>query len=268
MPRRPRYAWAILLLLGFLAPGRGFAQEEVASVVPPQDAYGLPTVEDDTWLSHRDNAAYYGLLHHAREIPEDQLRAAGKEFITQRMQASGRPTFVDMLKSPGSYRGQPVFLKGHILQTVEYEADENPYGITRLYESSLYSDDAQNNMTTVVFLEKPDNLPLGAEMVDGVQVAGYFLKLYWYDAHDNHTHKAPLILASTVTVKPPPVHQPIVAPGIAYPALLVGVALLVAIVWVVQRSDRKRLLQRREQELDSEFPDFSDIKPDGTSGII
>jgi hypothetical protein len=234
------------------------AGEEVP-IVPPPDAYELQEVRDDYWLRHEDTPAYYGLLDHARRVPREQLRTAGREFLAQRGEETGLPTFVDMLRNSSKYRGQPVFLTGHVLQTVEYDAAENPYGIEKLYETSLYTEDARHNLTTVVFLEKPDELPLGGETVDGVEVAGYFLKLYWYPAGDNQTHKAPLILARTVTVRPPTAHGPLVPPEIGYPLLLAGFILLVTVVWRIQQSDNKRMLERRKKELDSQQPDFDGL---------
>lgn len=228
-------------------------------VVPDPEEYRLSEVEDDVWLRHTDTPAYYGLLHHAGRVPPDRLRAAGAEFVRQRAEQTGLPTFVDMLRNSSAYQGQPVLLRGHILQTQRAAALDNPYGIETIYESSLFIDDSQGNLTTVVFLEKPEGLPIGGELVDGVEVAGYFLKLYWYPAGDQQTHKAPLILAHTVTVRPPAVHGPLVPPRIAYPLLLIGFVVLVAIVWSVQRSDRKRLIDRREQELEQRRPDFTAI---------
>lgn len=241
-----------------------FAVTETASgeeipIVPPPEAYELESVRDDYWLKHEDTSGYYGLLAHARRVPQEQLRVAGREFLARRREESGLPTFVDMLRNSSEYRGQPVFLTGHVLQTVEYDAEENPYGIDKLYETSLYTEDARHNLTTVVFLEKPDELPLGGETVDGIEVAGYFLKLYWYPAGDNQTHKAPLILARTVTVRPPPAHGPLVPPEIGYPLLVAGFVLLVAVVWRIQQSDRTRLLERRKKELDSQQPDFDGL---------
>lgn len=246
------------LLLMTAAPA---SSAEVSVYIAPKD-YGLPDVENDVWLRATDTEAYYGLLHHASQVPDAALRAAGQEFIQQREQKTGLPTFVDMLRNSPEFKGQPVFLRGHILQTQKASALENPFGIETIYESSLFIDDAQGNLTTIVFLDKPEGLPIGGEMVDGVEVAGYFLKLYWYPANDNQTHKAPLILARTITLRAPTQHGPLVPAWISYPALLIGFLVLASIVWYVQRADRKRLVDRREEALEQQRPDFSGIKSD------
>src|SRR5690606_28382922 len=122
--------------------------------------------------------------------------------VQERRQKSNLPTFVDIIRNTKEFRGQPIRMQGHVLQTIEYEAIDNPYGIEKLYESTLFTEDSQSHPATIVFLEKPDNLPISGDLIDGVTVNGYFLKTYLYPSSDNTTRKAPLILAKTVSVPP------------------------------------------------------------------
>lgn len=236
------------------------ATDQPETKTTPDDPLGLSAVRDDYWLTSDDNSAYYGLLHQAQELPADELARLAKAFVAHRRSESGMPTFIDMIRNPQAFRGQPIQLKGHVLQTLEYEAEENSYGIEQLYESTLFTEDSQSHPTTIVFLEKPDNLPISGELVDGVTVNGYFLKNYWYPSSDNATRKAPLILAQTVVVKPP---QPAPVPGatskILYWGLGSAILILTAIVVMVQRSDRKRTLADQKKRLAEANPQFDQL---------
>lgn len=221
------------------------------------DPLGLSRIRDNDWLSADENRAYYGLLQQASVADQKELATQAIEFLAERRNASRLSTFVDMIRNTKEFRGQPVQLKGHVLQTIEYEATENEYGIQQLYETNLYTDDSQSHPATIVFLEKPENLPISGEMVDGVTVNGYFLKTYLYPSSDNTTRKAPLILAKTVTVRPPkPAELPATANGLVYWVLGILFLILMIVVVSVQRADRKRVLENQKRRLTQEPPAF------------
>jgi|GEM_PF-4816369 len=234
------------------------SQADDLPVIPPEDAYGLPDVVDNTFPEPTDTPAFYGLLDHASLIEPDKLRKAAIEFTQTRKQETGLPTFVDMIKNPAAFRGKPVILRGHLHLTQSYEALDNDYGIETLYDVSFFDEDGQTNMTTVIFLEKPDNLKIGGEMVNGVEVVGYFLKNQLYDSQDNHTRKAPLIMANTITIRDPKPLPPVVSPVLAYGGLIVGFLVLVAGIWWTQRGDRRNYEKRLAKQT-SETPDFTGI---------
>lgn len=225
----------------------------------PSDTYGLEKVEDVTVLEWSDVEAYYGLLHHASQVSQEALRAAGREFAALRQQQTGLPPFRDMLRHPEAWRGQPVYMEGHILQTIEFEAADNPYGIQHLYESALYTEDSAHHPSTIVFLQKPDDLPIGGETVGSVAVSGYFLKLYVYPSSDKKTRKAPLILAKTITVFPTPKAVPVIPTPWLLAGLILILGLLVLGVSRSFHSDRRRLSTYRRKELDDDRPDFPQL---------
>lgn len=259
-----QFVWQITLI-GIIASRVSTAQDvsissgEEQPTVTEDDPLGFNLVRDDWWLTGNENPAYYGLLNKAAEVSQAELAKDAIAFLKQRREKTRLSTFVDMIRNTQEFRGQPVQMKGHILQTLEYEAVENPYGIETLYESTLYTDDSQSHPTTVVFLEKPDNLPVGGETVNGVTVNGYFLKTYLYPSSDETTRKAPLILAKTLTVKPPKVAKlPTETNAFIYWGIGGGVALLAFVVVLVQRSDRKRMLENQKKRLGEEEPVFSE----------
>ena len=220
---------------------------------------GLSNVEDDTWLNSDDNAPYFALLHKAAETPPSVLKADANTFLKARQEESKLPTFIDMIRNPAAFRGQPVSLSGHILQVIDFPAEENEYGIERLYEAALFTDDSLSHPTTVVFLEKPENLTLGSQLVEDVAVSGYFLKTYWYNSNDDHTRKAPLILAKTISVREraPSAASESWGTTIAI-SVLAAIGVLSIVVFRSQLKDQRRLRSAQRNRIDNETITFPD----------
>ncbi len=222
------------------------------------DPFNLSAVRDNSELSADENLAYYGLLNLADEQPLNELAADAQKFTAVRRGLSNLPTFVDMIRNPKEFRGKPVLLKGHILQTLEYDAEENEFGIEKLYESTLFTEDSQSHPTTIVFLEKPENLPIGGELIDRATVTGYFLKIYVYPSSDNHNRIAPLILAKTISVRPAPTARSGMNGPLIYWSIGIVFAVLIIVMVTVQRSDRKRTLAAQKKRLEENDPKFDD----------
>ncbi|MEZ5940699.1 MAG: hypothetical protein R3C18_04860 [Planctomycetaceae bacterium] len=245
--RRFAYVLALGTLLGMWVCCHANADDDAPAVdvvIPSPNAFGLADVKDNTRLGPEDNEPYFNLLQLARNARPEALRQAGKKFVSERFEKTHVPLFKDMLDNPGEFRGQPVFLRGHTLQVIEYEPLKNDFGIDKVYEASFFEEDAQGNLATIVFLEKPENLQLGTETVDGVSVSGYFLKMYYYDAEDSHTHKAPYILARTLHVATPA--KPDASGFNVLGGIVFGVValILLAVIFVQWREQQ----QRREQQ--------------------
>lgn len=216
-----------------------FVSCAVLAQAPPAE-FNLDRVQDRTFLEEADVEGYYGLLNRARQQDVSQVSAAAREFLDGRQPQSKKfgkvppekfPLFADLLNEPEPYRGKPVTLRGHSQEIKRYAAEENPFGITTLYECSLFTDDSQSHPTTVVFTEAPADLPLGEKIVDGVVVSGYFLKLRAYHARDEKTRVAPLILARSITWHRDRESKSWIGAGTQY-ALYAGVVLVVS-GWIV-----------------------------------
>lgn len=246
-------------------------EEPTAEETPPSDTpapsavmtkeFDLNTVVDDTWLTNEESSAYYGLLNQAIQTPAAELQQQGSEFVQRRLERGKIPTFPDMLKNPAEWRGQPVTISGHVLQTVEYQPAPNPYGIGTLFESSLYIEDSQGHPITVIFTEKPENLPLSGELIDGVQVSGYFFKVYWYPSVDKQTRKAPLILARTVSVRPPFNPGPVVPPIVSWGLLGLMALFVVGVIIRIFANDQKRRAAQRAKATGNGPADLTRIVP-------
>lgn len=237
------WVWGIVLVPSLVS---GQDNGRLPATAPSGITLSLDRVKDRTPLQEADVDSYYGLLELARRSPTESVRAAAAAFLNQRRPLSKKyskvskekfPLFADLLSEPEAYRGQPVFLRGHTQEIKQYAAEENPYGIKTLYECSLFTDDSQSHPTTVIFTEAPPDLQFGEQVVDGVAVSGYFLKLRGYHARDEKSRVAPLILARTMTWKRTAASSQFIPRALQY-SLSAGAALIV-LGWIAIRWNRR-----------------------------
>jgi hypothetical protein len=226
-------------------------------VLPPYVADALKLVEDRAELGPDDEAAYYGLLEVARRTPPEDLFRRAMDLKAVRVsqwhaaQRAAYSQFYELLNSPKEFRGQPVALSGHVIRAIEVPADENPYGIERLYEFWLVTDDSQQHPAVVITTEKPEGFPLGESLVDHVSATGLFLKLWLYPSRDQQTRLCPLILARSITWQP----RRESSTGWWFNAGLVIAALAVMALMMLTRSRRPPVTASSADEY--EPPDFS-----------
>ncbi|MBX3438293.1 MAG: hypothetical protein KF861_12435 [Planctomycetaceae bacterium] len=253
----------LLMLVPVVAPS---IRENGGAGVSARSEIDLSAVTDRSELSFDESPAYYELLAKARDIDPGTLAAAAHELRNQRRQSTKElrtvpeadfPAFVDLIEHPDEYRGQPVTLSGHVIRLVSYPAGPNDAGIDTLYEAWIVTEDSQQHPATVILTELPDGMPLGEELIDGVTVTGYFLKLHTYPSRDKKTRFAPMILARTFSWRPPDnAHRQFLrAPWtflFAAGALIAGA---VAFIWSMNRRWPHRI-EQHPQSLPDEPPDF------------
>jgi len=212
------------------------------------DLSWLANVRDRTMgVRNEERTAYYQVLHKTTQIPyHRQQRAAAKNLADRRnrlpayREHPGRrfPVFVDLFRNPQAYRGRLVTFHGYIRELKSYPADKNPYGLKRLYEVALFTEDSQTNPAIIVATEKPAGLHEGSDMAEPVTVTGYFFKMYGYTAHDT-TRIAPLILADRFEWSPERPQTGL--PRNAIIGILAGLAVVVlATVWYFTREARTK----------------------------
>jgi hypothetical protein len=259
-----------LLLAGMFLTSVAVAAQEAAST--PQQMPELSHVSDRTEVSFEESGAYYWLLDLARRIPDSQIRQQAGELVRQRWEQSPRfraypleefPLFYDLTQEPEVYRGRTVFMRGHLVRLVKYAAGPNDFGIETLYEGWLVTPDSETHPTTVVFTELPEGMPLGEGLIDGVSVAGYFLKLHTYSARDRKTRFAPLVLAETLQWAPPPAvaDDGLLQIAIAVSAVLLFAGLLGVVWWLWARQNRRVRRDRFRESVPSTPPDFLNELP-------
>jgi hypothetical protein len=154
------------------------------------------------------------------------------------------PVFFDLTESPQRWRGKPISLFGHIrLHRVAHQ--ENAYGIDPIHEAYLYTGDSQSHPATIIFAQNPDRIPVGEETIRGIQVTGYFLKLYNYPSRDGKVRYSPIILAKEIR------QIEIPAAGWSTTTQLVivgGLLVLLLIGWILWSRSRVADLAAREKE--------------------
>lgn len=219
-------------------------------------------------LQYEDRSPYFRILSLAKQLPLERQQEFARQFRDERRaeipkyqkRAAGDfPAFIDMFLNPEVYRGRPVTLKGYFRRVVKFDPGPNDNKIGQVYEGWMYTDDSQNNPAVVVFQRKPDGLPVGGNLVEEVEVTGYFFKMYGYEAQDT-TRKAPMILAGEVHWIPGKVnqaYQPI--PWQVYLFLTAGICLVGGVFW--WRSVRIREAQRAAIAARNSGRDFDAFPP-------
>lgn len=233
----------------------GHVRADVAAARLDPERFHLVDVTDRTELSFEESDAYYAILNHVRSVEATRIRQQAAEVLQKRWRETDRfhkvpvgdfPLFYDLTESPEFYRGRPITLSGHLIRLVKYPAGPNDYGIETLYEGWLVTPDSQRHPTIVAFTRLPAGMEIGEQLIDGVSVTGYFLKLHTYASRDRKTRFAPMVLAHTLTWNPPhgeasgwPVSNEILTGIVA----VLGTFGLVGILVLARRSR----LQRRDR---------------------
>lgn len=255
------------ILLAAAAAGQ---TEPAANVELDPAEFGLNAVADREELQFEDREAYYRILEQLQHVDPQALARAAADHRHQRWSEvhdygefteDEFPVFVDLFLHPEEYRGRPVTLRGHLVDPVIRLPQEDGSGFDQLYEAHLYDADSQGNPATVIFTDLPRGIDLEAEMIDGVSVSGYFLKIHRYRSRGGKQQLAPLILARTIEVgTPAPPEWPVAAGAVI--ALIVVVAIVaLVVVLIVSRKDRGVMSEyRRRFETRPQF-DASEIEP-------
>ncbi|GIX03464.1 MAG: hypothetical protein KatS3mg113_0470 [Planctomycetaceae bacterium] len=229
----------------------------------------LRPVRDNTLgLQPEDREAYFAMLWLAQTVGRARLVQFAREYREERRAQNPQyrrlpleefPAFVDLFMHPEAYRGRPVLLRGYFRRLVKFDPGKNDLGIEQAYEGWLYTLDSQTNPAVVVFTHKPPGLPLGGDITEEVQVVGYFLKMYGYEAQDTH-RRAPLILAGEVQWTP----AAKAPPSIVIPLWLYLLAPVLAglMIWLIWRSQQPHTrLRRFPTTLNSSDRDFDAYPP-------
>jgi hypothetical protein len=257
-----------LLLIGMASINQAVTIEvHDAQPAPVVEVMDLSHIKDRSELQFNESDAYYRLLDHVRTVPDRQLRAAAAQLRHSRWEDSPKfrqwpesdfPLFYDMTQHPEEYRGRPVTMHGHLVRLVKYAAGDNAYGIETLYEGWLVTPDAETHPTTVICTGIPPGMPVGEELIDGVSVTGYFLKLHTYSSRDRKIRFAPMVLARTMTWSAPdasatgwPVSQPVMIAALVCLTLASGI-----IAWVSARRTRTLREARFEDDVPADAPEF------------
>ncbi len=132
--------------------------------------------------------------------PSEQM---GLDSVIQhvRSEATGpvadRVGFVTLNVHPEQYRGRLLEFRGTLWKLNLLSPGSIDPPVDEVYQAWLYTPDAGNHPTRVLFTDLPPTLKPGERLDQPVQFSGYFLKRYGYETAGG-THLAPLFVAKTL----------------------------------------------------------------------
>lgn len=204
-----------------------------SGVLPPVDQQLMLHVADKT--SDRSKRPYYHLIALAAAAPSDLLEKHARRDIT----------FKKLWEDPEKYRGELVYLKGYLrgLQPWRPTDEEyfNPAKFETLYDGYLITQDSRPNPFIIVVPRIADGMPIGSNISENISFAGYFFKLWNYQAADGTIRSAPLLIGQIVTWTPAPHYE-----GTAQMSTYLAVAFIVLVVsvggaiWVINRRNMRQ----------------------------
>ena len=201
--------------------------------------------------------AFEAVLAQARKFPPEKLDEAAR-INTQRLELeyhrqpgnAKRPfsLFAELLSTPINYSGELITLRGYIRTNIQQPADEDQPQAPPTYEAWLFTPDSQHHPTVIVYSDKPKDMPLGGDLIETVEVSGYFFKLYGYRAEDGK-RVAPLLIARTMKWIPniKPVDRNAWFRNIMIVCMGSGLV-VIGLWWINRTGHRRRLLNRQKNE--------------------
>lgn len=151
----------------------------------------LAAVKDEAFFRSEELPAWIQTLLTLRSSDRKALQAAAQPVV-----------FGELFGQPRSFRGRPVRFTGRLRRLEERRAPANDYGFTRYFEAWVEPDDGSSSPIVVHALEVPAGLD-PRRVRTPIAVEGYFFKNLAYRATDQ-LRRAPLVLAATLHVRPPP----------------------------------------------------------------
>lgn len=211
-----------------VVPGPNDLEPEVLADFHSRDALIL----DRTALRPQEMIAYWQLLGWART----------QSFAEFEQRASREPALTQIWEEPQKYRAKPMRLRLHVRRVLEWDSAKNPLGVPKVYEAMGWSDESKSLPYTVVFTEKPPELPVGPSVEAEVVFVGYFLKIMTYSAFDDTRRGTPLMMGRVRMMQIAPQARPALASPLEMWGLaLGGVVLSAAGLWfVVKNRGQKR----------------------------
>ncbi len=188
-------------------------------------------ITDKAELRSREMIAYWELLSWSRSQSFEELERRARRD----------PAMVQIWEEPKKHRGRPFRLKLHIRRVLEWETDpkQNPLGVTRVYEAMGWTDESKSLPYSILFTEKPPQMPIGDEVEADVVFVGYFFKILAYTAY-NSRRATPLLMgrvrmAPKIASRPSAGASPLQIGGL-FIAGLVGLGI---VIWFIPRRKKR-----------------------------
>ncbi len=169
--------------------------------VPETVSAHSPTEIPANWLAGMDDGRL-GLLRSEQASIDQALERVRSLSNSALDTAATRDVgFVTLNDRPNEYRGKLLRFTGILWKLTLIDEGAEPRNSEPVYDAWLYTPDAANNPTRVLFTELPATLKFGEQLDQPIQFSGYFIKRYGY-ATAGGTHVAPMFVARTLTPRP------------------------------------------------------------------
>lgn len=212
-------------------------------------------ITDKAELRSREMIAYWDLLGWSRS----------QSFADLEQRARRDPALTQIWQEPNKHRGRPFRLKLHVRRVLEWDTDpkQNPLGATKVYEAMGWTDESKSLPYTIIFLEKPPQLPVGNEVEADVIFVGYFFKILTYTAFDSR-RGTPLLMGRVRMVTAPAATPAVGLSPLELGGLFIGGLLAVGLViWFIPRKKRPlRSFAMTQKQLD---PLWNPLESDATT---
>jgi len=158
--------------------------------------------------------------------------------------------FTELFGQPRSFRGRAVRVKGTLHRLERLPAMANDYGFDHYWQGWLQPAGGPASPLVVHFLQLPEGMATGLDIIEPVVVSGFFLKNMAYRAADG-VRLAPLVMALE-PLPPPPVSE---APGGGFwdrslaalgVVTMLGIVTAIGIGFLIVGRGRRRRAERVE----------------------
>ncbi len=216
------------------------ASAEAAGNLPENDlTSALAAVEDNTYFRNAETEAWFGLFRRLQHWDKARLNEADL----------GDLTYAQLVKQPEFYRGQVVTIHGTLRREETKQPVENSLGIESYHRLVIEPRGGGNWPFMVYCLTLPEGFPRGDQLQAPVSVTGFFFKNLSY-AWEDGLGIAPVVVASDVDWQPQvstPTRRTITSRNAIFMLLVAGLFALLAVVLVLCKTRRSKLLAKSTQ---------------------
>jgi hypothetical protein len=170
------------------------AKEDRMELLPGVNAESLAKVRDDTpWIRADEVDAWLNIWQTLSQSMQDEIARRATDPVG----------FLELFQQPRAFRGKVVSIRGTARQALYIDAAENAQDIDGYYRVIIRPDRGPSEPVFVYTLELPPDFPVGEHVRAEIETAGVFFKRMVYPADDGELRRTPVIMARTLTWKPP-----------------------------------------------------------------
>lgn len=136
-------------------------------------------------------ALFYHFLARAKEAGMANLARDARRDVTM------AHLFKDNGADSKRYRGQLLGIEGTLVRVVRSDLKPNAYGLTHYYECWIVTRDSAPYPWVAIVAEIPEGMPASTDVHEQVKAAGYYLKLWKYEARDSF-RAAPVLFGASL----------------------------------------------------------------------